>query len=1741
MSTNDAEEFLNFLDTQITGTVVAPIRVGALVDLYSFNTHVFTTCGLCGEVSTKVDVVSVLQLSGSSETVQSFMNTVLGRRVHSTIADFSCRSATCNGSYRLSTQVRETASADLPAVLLVKPAADRGMHLEEVLRCGDREYALTSFIQHIARPAHYIAYVRTRTPDLRDVSPVWTMFDDDRGRPPLTRAEFRRARSPFDMGVSGRRVTPNLAVYEELPTLPGSRSTDENEASRREAAKTDTEHDALRRAKSAGQRRPRNLILAGERQHLDECLYARLGVQVGAGVAAVRRAYYALARVYHPDKTPHGNKVRFIAFHAAYEVLSDEHSRVAYDAGDSWCDEGGVGERDNGTRPVPVYEDWWDRVDPPTAEETDLQSAAAYEPMQGDSNSDSSSESVTDEEAEAACVARDELDAMDPRNIVVGTRAAAAFTMPRPMVLDDEAAGLGGDGPSTRSRDSDTVHDMDTTVAVPPPGSAGAPRVLGGPPVGAVLRAYVGKGAGSRAVGGKPVLVLCEFPDGTAWRVVLHRSVDSSPASSKKGALCGPCVYVTVDETTTHTTGGGAAASLDLHVAYTGPRTPLDLGPSLARYDGVQDALRVAQGQKYAVSTRGKQCARKYEASTRGKERAREYAASTRGKERKQMYAASTRGKVSARTCNERCRASEDGKNGSGARSEPTRERTFPCAVEHPLYTPPPVSAEQQGLGLDAFRALSTDACFEGVVCALCEHRVDSFEAIAKRVTAELRLPRADAPAGASTRDTASTATGCAEDPTRYEVTAILDKRITGGANPMVEYLVAWKGGRYQHARSNTWEPGAELQRHAARLVDKYEDGITPRPFTTYTVSTIEERLAQCPLKRRVWLASPHTPDGQRGTPRTSFCGLELCPQSMLPTSECSAHGDLSTFASEDAMRRTVQLAVCNKCCDSWLDLKGAKVVPSPVRHSGRAICYGNNRAQQVLDGCGYSFDDGHALFGAAALIAHLRALPTDTLLGAVRDHKIVTGDECVDGELASRCGARGDLILLVARHVAKKLTATSMRDVRQSKRDGLGGLLPPTVGRRAAASASPPTGTTRGSTADTLNSMDTDHLDAYVRFMSSAYGCRYNADLLALPALTFLEASWLGGCHHYNPHVFYKLTGRNSQSYYDPVTRKTRRVGRSVSQGNMCVYRHRVGPVSERGAFVDFGALGEKVRLLFVGSRRSFESVRANLRLFKPDREDIPIMRKNVLLKHIEFYKFYGVEGAPFMSECTCVQGSTQQCPLCTSVANSDQIPTHDIPDWVVDRMVFEESNTDEICRSADAHGARFTETNHVGQAGLRATYGAASFDLRKGEVVFLQRGCEPSRWVRATVKARVCEGPVPLVDVVIADDVTVTLLACAEGGDRLCDNLAMFEVSTNDGGLALRGRLCGVGAEVHSRAAPDVSVGAEVFLRTAPDGHETPYVVRRVFAGASVHGASPVSDGSREGGRGLADRFGSCTALEVLCLARQDETPWSPAATVPPWDRGGPKGVPRADIKFVVVCGSANGDGVDACGWTRCVELGAAFIRNEPGNAIATEPPTDTAKVTDVRLVLECPVALVKRQGHFLVAVDGTGEVNDTVLGFDGGLAAGLHKLNVEGAPPSTSSDPDGLFLHPYNTSVPPVNEWDDPASFVALHLDLHPVFRGGFGVRVPATWLSVKRAIAVRDSLAFAHPDKPAVFDQLARDANKWLKYHGHELIPVAPFQLGPRTDVVGSLARHVADLLASYGYQESKWPFVRLPLA
>lgn len=61
--------------------------------------------------------------------------------------------------------------------------------------------------------------------------------------------------------------------------------------------------------------------------------YSILGVPSSASVAEIRKAYYRLAQQYHPDKNPSdptaGERFRIIS--EAYQVLSDEGKRAAYD------------------------------------------------------------------------------------------------------------------------------------------------------------------------------------------------------------------------------------------------------------------------------------------------------------------------------------------------------------------------------------------------------------------------------------------------------------------------------------------------------------------------------------------------------------------------------------------------------------------------------------------------------------------------------------------------------------------------------------------------------------------------------------------------------------------------------------------------------------------------------------------------------------------------------------------------------------------------------------------------------------------------------------------------------------------------------------------------------------------------------------------------------------------------------------------------------------------------------------------------------------------------------------------------------------------------------------------------------------------------------------------------------------------------------------------------------------------
>lgn len=62
--------------------------------------------------------------------------------------------------------------------------------------------------------------------------------------------------------------------------------------------------------------------------------YQTLGVAVNVGADALKQAYRALAKKYHPDLHPNDKSVeaKFKEINEAYEVLSDAEKRKKYDA-----------------------------------------------------------------------------------------------------------------------------------------------------------------------------------------------------------------------------------------------------------------------------------------------------------------------------------------------------------------------------------------------------------------------------------------------------------------------------------------------------------------------------------------------------------------------------------------------------------------------------------------------------------------------------------------------------------------------------------------------------------------------------------------------------------------------------------------------------------------------------------------------------------------------------------------------------------------------------------------------------------------------------------------------------------------------------------------------------------------------------------------------------------------------------------------------------------------------------------------------------------------------------------------------------------------------------------------------------------------------------------------------------------------------------------------------------------------
>ncbi|KAI3769107.1 hypothetical protein L6452_00205 [Arctium lappa] len=65
-----------------------------------------------------------------------------------------------------------------------------------------------------------------------------------------------------------------------------------------------------------------------------ESLYEVLRVGKSATTMEIKKAYWSLAKVYHPDASDfnrHGGDRDFVEIHEAYETLSDPEARATYD------------------------------------------------------------------------------------------------------------------------------------------------------------------------------------------------------------------------------------------------------------------------------------------------------------------------------------------------------------------------------------------------------------------------------------------------------------------------------------------------------------------------------------------------------------------------------------------------------------------------------------------------------------------------------------------------------------------------------------------------------------------------------------------------------------------------------------------------------------------------------------------------------------------------------------------------------------------------------------------------------------------------------------------------------------------------------------------------------------------------------------------------------------------------------------------------------------------------------------------------------------------------------------------------------------------------------------------------------------------------------------------------------------------------------------------------------------------
>jgi len=59
--------------------------------------------------------------------------------------------------------------------------------------------------------------------------------------------------------------------------------------------------------------------------------YKVLNVDQDSSNNDIKKAYYDLAKKYHPDNEKYGNKDKFKEINTAYDTLIDEEKRISYD------------------------------------------------------------------------------------------------------------------------------------------------------------------------------------------------------------------------------------------------------------------------------------------------------------------------------------------------------------------------------------------------------------------------------------------------------------------------------------------------------------------------------------------------------------------------------------------------------------------------------------------------------------------------------------------------------------------------------------------------------------------------------------------------------------------------------------------------------------------------------------------------------------------------------------------------------------------------------------------------------------------------------------------------------------------------------------------------------------------------------------------------------------------------------------------------------------------------------------------------------------------------------------------------------------------------------------------------------------------------------------------------------------------------------------------------------------------